>query len=69
MPEKLQIITELDKVLAKFEKENQGDALYQYLKDVNDQYNKLLENGIVKKRGYTLRGIEDFHLFNVRFNS
>lgn len=34
----------------------------------NDTYNKLLKNGVIKKRGYTLRGIEDIHLLNVKFN-
>jgi len=34
----------------------------------NETYNKLLDKGIIKKRGYTLRGIEDVHLFRFTFN-
>jgi hypothetical protein len=34
----------------------------------NEIYNKLVSNGIVKKRGYTLRGIEDIHLLQIRPN-
>jgi chromosome condensin MukBEF complex kleisin-like MukF subunit len=34
----------------------------------NDTYNKLVNQGLLKKRGYTLRGIEDAHLFRSKFN-
>ena len=34
----------------------------------NEEYNKLVNEGVIKKRGYTLRGIEDVHLFNVSLN-
>ncbi|MEO8174470.1 MAG: hypothetical protein ABI581_15350 [Sediminibacterium sp.] len=29
------------------------------LSRANDTYNKLIDKGIIKKRGFTLRGIED----------
>lgn len=32
-------------------------------------YNKLVAAGIVTKKGYTLRGIEDIHLLQLRVNS
>jgi hypothetical protein len=32
------------------------------------KYNELLNEGFVKKRGYTLRGIEDVHLLQFRIN-
>lgn len=35
----------------------------------NDFYNKLLENGTIKKRGNTLRDISNPNLFHVRLNS
>lgn len=38
------------------------------LLNANEHYNRLLEKGIVKKRGYTLRGIEDIHLLHIRPN-
>lgn len=38
------------------------------LSTANRHYNKLIENGVMKKRGFTLRGIEDAHLFNVKLN-
>lgn len=31
-------------------------------------YNSLISKGVIKKRGYTLRGIEDFHRLRVRPN-
>lgn len=31
--------------------------------------NKLVEKGILEKRGYTLRGIEDIHLLHLRPNT
>jgi hypothetical protein len=33
------------------------------LSEANGIYNKLLEKGLIKKRGFTLRGIEDYHLW------
>lgn len=39
------------------------------LAKANDNYNELVSKGIIKKRGYTLRGIEDAHLFQLKFNS
>lgn len=38
------------------------------LAKANEAYNRLLDKGVIKKRGYTLRGIEDAHLFRFRFN-
>ncbi len=37
------------------------------LSKANDTYNKLLKEGLIKKRGFTLRGIEDAHLFNMKY--
>ncbi len=38
------------------------------LTKANDAYNNLVNKGLLKKRGYTLRGIEDAHLFRMKFN-
>jgi hypothetical protein len=36
--------------------------------NANEKYNTLVSKGLIKKRGYTLRGIEDTHLFYTQFN-
>lgn len=38
------------------------------LSRANETYNRLVSKGIIKKRGYTLRGIEDTHLFHFSKN-
>jgi len=37
------------------------------LSKANDAYNKMIKDGIIKKRGYTLRGIEDAHLYTMKY--
>lgn len=69
MPKKGTITREFEKAVKKKERELEGDRSYLALKEANDFYNKLLEDGIAKKRGFTLRGIEDSHLFQIRLNS
>lgn len=39
------------------------------LSKANDKYNKLISDGITRKRGFTLRGIEDIHLLRFKINS
>ena len=34
----------------------------------NETYNKFISKGLIKKRGYTLRGLEDSHLVTFNFN-
>jgi hypothetical protein len=34
----------------------------------NDKYNDFINRGVIKKRGYTLRGIEDIHLLRFTIN-
>ena len=62
------IISSLKEVIAKEEKRLKEKKTTDRLISVNNLYNKLLEQGLIKKRGYTLRGIEDMHLLNVRLN-
>jgi hypothetical protein len=61
--------------------EDLGQALDSYRKATKDtarlkefekalaKYNKMVQKGLAKKRGYNLATIEDCHLFNVSFNS
>ncbi|RXK50772.1 hypothetical protein [Aquirufa rosea] len=61
--------TELS-IVAQFELliEKERDTLikrqsFQKLNEANNRHNHLIETGVIKKRGYTLRGIEDVHLY------
>ena len=68
MTHKESIVEQLKTVIAITEKEVETRRSYIALKEANDFYNKLLENGITQKRGFTLRGIEDSHLFHAKLN-
>ncbi|PWV53471.1 hypothetical protein [Chitinophaga sp. S165] len=67
MGEESKLIKEFQKVISqqegKFQKGENVD-----LSKANNYYNKLIKNGVIKRRGFTLRGIEDAHLFNVRLS-
>jgi len=67
MEEESKLVREFKKVIGKqegrFKKTEKAS-----LSTANNYYNKLIENGVMKKRGFTLRGIEDAHLFNVKLN-
>ena len=63
------IVTELKEIIKSEEKRVQDRNGYIILNKVNDRYNEMIKKGTIKKRGYTLRGIEDSHLINIRFNS
>jgi len=69
MEPKESIVTQLEKILKEQEKENSKNETYSSLNRANDFYNKMIDQGITKKRGFTLRGIEDNHLFQIRINS
>lgn len=60
MARKKDIVTELISVIKKEESKVVSEKK---LSAANDLYNKLLKSGTIKKRGYTLRGIEDYRLF------
>lgn len=38
------------------------------LHKANEKYNKLVADGVIKKRGYTLRDIGEAHLYKVKIN-
>jgi hypothetical protein len=62
-----QITTKLEQFVKSNENKFKSDS-FQRLSIANDKYNKLVSTGLVKKRGFTLRGIEDMHLFHVKIN-
>lgn len=62
------IISKLKEVFKKEEEKLKAKKTNERLVSANNYYNKLIERGIIKKRGYTLRGIEDTHLLNVKLN-
>ena len=62
------IISDFKEMVAREEKRLKEKNTYDRLVVANDFYNKLLEKGLIKKRGFTLRGIEDVHLLRVRPN-
>jgi hypothetical protein len=63
------LVSELEQILKIKNAEKKSSNAYSRLDKINDKYNKMVKNGSLKKRGYTLRGIEDTHLINIRFNS
>lgn len=63
MEKKTSSVSELVKALKNAEKANKDNKAFNNLKEANDFYNKMLSEGIIKKRGNTLRGIEQAHLF------
>jgi len=69
MESKETIVQQLERAIERTERDIAVERSYIALKEANDLYNKLLENGIAKKRGFTLRGIEDSHLFHTKLNS
>ncbi len=65
----LSIVSELEEILKSKNIQSNQEKKYNNLTNINDRYNKLIRDGYIKKRGYTLRGIEDTHLINIKFNS
>lgn len=41
-------------------------ASFLKLNEANKRYFRLIESGLMQKRGYTLRGIEDVHLHRIK---
>lgn len=68
MDPKESIVTQLENILKQKKEENSKNETYSSLNRANDFYNKMIHQGIIKKRGFTLRGIEDNHLFQIRIN-
>ena len=64
MPKQQNIVIELENLIKKEEKKD--DDLK--LNVANELYNRLVKEGTIKKRGYTLRGIEDYKLIRHSLN-
>lgn len=69
MEPKESVVAQLERVLKAQEEQTKKSHGSNSLWRANELYNKLVNNGVIKKRGYTLRGIEDSHLFQVKLNS
>lgn len=63
MIETKSIVSELEEVLKKSESMAKENKSNNDLSRANDFYNKMVHDGVIKKRGYTLRGIDDSHLY------
>jgi hypothetical protein len=61
------ISSKLSEVINSNDKKFDTDS-FKSLSTANEKYNNLLKTGTIKKRGYTLRGIEDTHLLHFRIN-
>ena len=61
------LTSELEIILNNRELELRNTITGRNLELANDMYNEMIELGLIKKRGYTLRGIEDTHLYNIKF--
>lgn len=57
----------MGEIVQKNKNKYKGDG-HKKIAEANDVYNKLVSQGLVEKRGYTLRGIEDVHLLHIRPN-
>lgn len=58
------LVDKFVEVLKQTQIANKNKSSFEKLKRANDMYNRLVSSGKIKKRGYTLRGIEDLHLIN-----
>lgn len=63
------IVSQFEQVLKDKKVEKKQSESSKSISRANDLYNKMLDEGLIKKRGYTLRGIEDSHLYQFRLNS
>ncbi|HEX7846288.1 MAG TPA: hypothetical protein VF476_10860 [Chitinophagaceae bacterium] len=61
------ISAKMGEIVQKNKNKYKGDG-HKKIAEANDVYNKLVSQGLVEKRGYTLRGIEDVHLLHIRPN-
>lgn len=58
------LVSKLEDLLKQVEISSQDHSSFNKLNKANDHYNNLVKTGVIKKRGFTLRGIEDVHLLN-----
>jgi hypothetical protein len=68
MPQKQKNIEQKVEDLVKKNRNKYDSISHKKVAIANEKYNTLISSGIVEKRGYTLRGIEDIHLLHIRPN-
>ncbi len=66
--QQLSVLTDFETLIKEVEAQNKDNKTFIDLSKANDFYNELIANGTIKKRGYTLRCIDDYHLLNVNYN-
>jgi hypothetical protein len=66
MENQTSIVSECLEMVAREEKRLKENNTFKRYAAIDDLYNELLEKGLIKERGYTLRGIEDYHLWRGR---
>lgn len=66
MENQTNIVFEYLEMIAREEKRLKENNNYKRLTAASDLYDELLEQGIIEKRGYTLRTIDDWHLWRGR---
>lgn len=62
------IVKHLAKALSDFKK-SPHKGYSEEITAVNDHYNKMVKDGLIKKKEYNLRGINDDHILRAKFNS
>jgi hypothetical protein len=65
--DQLNIIQKIEHLVSENDKKPHSPN-YEKLLKANENYNRLVNSKIFKKRGFTLRGIEDAHLLHQRVN-
>jgi len=63
------IVDQLSLVIQQESSKLKKDDVHSALERANDLYNDLVKQGVIKKRGYTLKGAEDNHLFQMPLNN
>ena len=63
MENQTNVVSDFNEMIAREQKRLKEKNTYDRFSAIDDLYNELLEKGLIKKRGYTLRGIEDYHLW------
>ena len=62
------VLTDFETLKKEVELQNKDNKTFIDLNKANDFYNEMIAKGTIKKRGYTLRGIDDYSLLNIIFN-
>ncbi|HEY8898451.1 MAG TPA: hypothetical protein VIM79_26665 [Niastella sp.] len=63
MENQTNVVSDFNEMVAREQKRLKEKNASDSISAIDDLYNELLKKGLIKKRGYTLRGIEDIHLW------